>query len=184
MSGRYRIDQVGSLLRPPELIQARAAFGRKEIGLEELRKIEDRAIIDALEMQRQAGVEVFSDGEYRRGLFLDAMTEGVEGFVPGNRSITWRASGGAAETVKSGRIVGARLRQKGRLAGHEAAFLKANAPGPYKITLPTPAQFMIASYQEGVTDRFYASRVELTNDLVAILRGEIQALAAEGVRYI
>jgi 5-methyltetrahydropteroyltriglutamate--homocysteine methyltransferase len=184
MSKQYRVDHVGSLLRPAELIQARVAFGSGQITLERLRKLEDQAIGDILEMQRQAGVEVFSDGEYRRGLFLDVLTEAVEGFVPGNRSLTWRAGGGATEVVKSGKVVGGKLRQKGRLAGHEAAFLKENCPGPFKITLPTPAQFMLASYQEGVTDQVYPSRAELTNDLVAILRSEINALAEEGVPYI
>ena len=56
MSREYRVDQVGSLLRPPELIQARAAFGTKQMPLEQLRKLEDQAIGDILEMQRQVGV--------------------------------------------------------------------------------------------------------------------------------
>ena len=55
MSERYRADQVGSLLRPFELIQARAAFSNGQISLDQLRKIEDHAILYALQLQRETG---------------------------------------------------------------------------------------------------------------------------------
>jgi 5-methyltetrahydropteroyltriglutamate--homocysteine methyltransferase len=184
MSERYRADQVGSLLRPSELIQARAALSNGQMSLDQLRKVEDHAILDALQLQREAGVEVFTDGEYRRGLFLDVLTEAVDGFTAGVRPIEWRAPGGKVETVKGGKIVDARLRQRRRLAGHESAFLKSHCSGPFKITLPTPAQFMFAGYQQGVTDQFYPRRTDLTADLVAILQDEIKALVKDGVPYI
>jgi methionine synthase II (cobalamin-independent) len=184
MSERYRADQVGSLLRPFELIQARAAFSNGQISLDQLRKIEDHAILDALQLQREAGVEVFTDGEYRRGLFLDVLTEAVDGFTTAARPVEWRAPGDKVEIVKGGKVVDARLRQRRRLAGHESAFLKSHCAGPFKITLPTPAQFMFASYQKGVTDQFYPRRTDLTADLVAILQDEIKALVSDGVPYI
>jgi len=53
----YRADQVGSLLRPPELLQARKAYQAGTIDREELRRVEDRAIAAALEMQRQVGIK-------------------------------------------------------------------------------------------------------------------------------
>ena len=105
MSERYRADQVGSLLRPFELIQARAAFSNGQISLDQLRKIEDHAILDALQLQREAGVEVFTDGEYRRGLFLDVLTEAVDGFTTAARPVEWRAPGDKVEIVKGGKVV-------------------------------------------------------------------------------
>ena len=102
------------------------------------------------------------------------LTDAVDGFTAAARSIEWRAPGGKVETVKSGKVVDARLRQRRRLAGHECAFLKSHCAGPFKITLPTPAQFMFASYQKGVTDQFYPRRTDLTADLVAILQDESQ----------
>ena len=68
MSTRFHADNIGSLLRPAELLQARADYGEKRIDLPELRQVEDRAIVAALAMQRAAGNEVFTDGEYRRGM--------------------------------------------------------------------------------------------------------------------
>ena len=69
MAESYRADHVGSLLRPAELLEARASQQAGRQSLDQLRGIEDRAILQALEMQRQVGMDVFSDGEYRRSWF-------------------------------------------------------------------------------------------------------------------
>ena len=66
MAEAYRADHVSSLLPPPALLEARTAHAAGRSSLEQLRDIEDRAILEALEMQRQAGIDVFTDGEYRR----------------------------------------------------------------------------------------------------------------------
>lgn len=55
MSIKFRADNIGSLLRPAELLQARADYGERRIDLEQLRQVEDRAILMALDMQRAAG---------------------------------------------------------------------------------------------------------------------------------
>ena len=63
MARDYRADQVGSLLRPPELRRARAEFQQNRISRAELTELEDRLVDEALEMQRQVGIDVLSDGE-------------------------------------------------------------------------------------------------------------------------
>jgi 5-methyltetrahydropteroyltriglutamate--homocysteine methyltransferase len=183
MTTRDRADQVGSLLRPPELLRARADYAAGRLGPDELGRAEDRAILAALALQRQAGLDIFTDGEYRRGAFLTDLAEAVEGFVPQKVLIEWRGPGGGPAESYS-QVVGGRLRQTRRLTAHQVAFLKAHAPGPFKITMPNPALFMFAAYKPGLTDRFYPTRPDLMNDLVGIIRGEIQALRDEGVPYI
>jgi len=64
MASLYRADQVGSLLRPPGSLQARDDYKEKRLTLDELRRIEDQAILEALAMQRQTDVDVFTEGEY------------------------------------------------------------------------------------------------------------------------
>ena len=81
MSMRFRAEQVGSLLRPPELLRARAAHAEGRLKLEELRAEEDRAIQQALEKQRQLGIDVMTDGEMRRSSWLTDMADAVDGFV-------------------------------------------------------------------------------------------------------
>ena len=81
MKLRYRAEQVGSLLRPPELLHARSELAAGRLPPEQLRLMEDRAILDALDKQREIGIDIFSDGELRRGSWLTDMAEAVEGFV-------------------------------------------------------------------------------------------------------
>jgi len=139
MSIRFRADNIGSLLRPAELLQARADYGEERIDLNQLRQIEDRAIVAALAMQRAAGNEVFTDGEYRRGMFTADITQAVEGFVRSDRSATanWRGPHRDAALAAHRRdrqlVVGGRLHKKGRLLPDEAPFLKhmRRAPSRY-----------------------------------------------------
>ena len=66
MTQNYRADHVGSLLRPPEMLQARADLREQRISQEQFKEIEDRAVLAVLDMQRQVGLNVLTDGEYRR----------------------------------------------------------------------------------------------------------------------
>jgi 5-methyltetrahydropteroyltriglutamate--homocysteine methyltransferase len=184
----YRADQVGSLLRPPELLAARSARETGGLSPEALRGIEDKAILAALELQRQVGLEIYSDGEYRRGGWASDFTDSVQGYVPGPPPVTmhWRGTDEPpnAPATRGGRVIGERLHQKQRLTADEAGFLKQHAPGPYKVTLPAASYMVARGYKPGITDRVYPRRTDLLRDVVKIIRGEIQALIAEGVSYI
>src|SRR5215472_13754885 len=151
MSTRYRAEQVGSLLRPPELLQARAAHREGKLPLDQLRAQEGRAILAALEKQRSIGIDVLSDGEMRRGSWLTDMAEAVEGFVPQKVEIEWKGPGGGVEG-STANAVGGKLRKTRKLTAHELPLLKAWAGGPFKITVPAPSNFLVPSYKPGLTD--------------------------------
>ncbi len=185
MVAEYRTDQVGSLLRPPELLRARAAHKAGQIDADELRRLEDEAILAALQMQREVGIAIFSDGELRRDAWMTDLADAVDGFVEHHRVMRWhRPDGGIEEEPSRAKVAGGKLRQHRRLAAHEAAFLKQQAPGPFKITMPSPAASMFAAYVPGISDAAYPTRFDFLTDLVAIVRGELQALVNEGVPYI
>jgi len=63
----FRADHVGSLLRPPELLRARAEHQASRLSAGGLRRIEDDAIRDGVRMQQEIGLEGITDGEFRRG---------------------------------------------------------------------------------------------------------------------
>src|SRR5919199_353820 len=92
----FRADQVGSLLRPPELLRAREQFSRGGLSADALREQEDAAILKALERQREVGLELFTDGEFRRGSWITDMADAVEGFLPQSRTVEWRGAGGGS----------------------------------------------------------------------------------------
>ncbi len=62
----YRAGHVGSLLRPPELLAAREEATQGRVSAEQLREAEDKAILKGLDLQREVGIDVYTDGEYRR----------------------------------------------------------------------------------------------------------------------
>ena len=97
MPARYRAEQIGSLLRPAKLLEARAAYAESKIRSDELRATEDEAIMQAFEKQRQVGIGILSDGEMRRGSWLTDMADAVEGFVPQRVELEWKGPGGARE---------------------------------------------------------------------------------------
>src|SRR5919108_2907069 len=90
----YRADHVGSFLRPPALLDARRAHAEGRMTDAELREAEDRAILSVLELQRQAGLDVYSDGEYRRHMWITGLPAAVDGFGPGAmlNIRTWRGA--------------------------------------------------------------------------------------------
>src|SRR5215475_4121618 len=138
MVTRFRADHVGSLLRPAVLLEARTTYAEGRLELDALRQTEDRAVLEAIRLQRDVGLEIFTDGEYRRGSWLTDLADAVEGFVPDHVFLEWHGPDGGTE-ASTARVVGARLRQTRRLTAHEVVLLKAHAPGPIKMTVPCPS---------------------------------------------
>ncbi len=147
MASPYRADHVGSLLRPPELLQARTDLNEGRITADQLQAAEDAAILKALDLQRQAGIDVFTDGEYRRLAWSASIRAAIDGLVADSGSPTLRLLGrwqgpssdlaNASMTGSSnipGLVVGDKVHLVRRIAGTDAAFLRSNAPGPWKIT--------------------------------------------------
>ena len=187
MPATYRADHVGSLLRPSQIHEARAALREGWVGPEELRVVEDQAIREALELQRTAGLEVFTDGEFRRTGFQNDLIESVEGFVEADTPAVvrvWQGPGGEPSEQGTRQVVGGKLNKVRSLTAHQREFLQSHAPGPVKMTLPSPSQFPAISFQPGVSDRFYPSRSELLWEIAGIIKSEIGELLEAGVDYI
>lgn len=185
MANRFKADHVGSLLRPPELLLERAAFAKGGIELEQLRQEENRAILTALELQTDVGLDIFTDGEFRRGDFRTNLIESVEGFTPLTRSpMVWHSHESEAVEPATSWTVTSNLRQRCRLTDHESKFMKEHSPGPFKITLPSVSLMGSRCYQPAGTRQSYPKLSDLLGDLVTIYQSEIRALVEEGVPYI
>ena len=183
MATSYRADQVGSWLRPPELLAARAA---RPPDPTRLRTIEDQHILRVLARQRELRFEAVTDGELRRRNFMSDLTDAVDGFdLEDATPRAWEAAdaGGAPVSSVTG-VVTARLRPVRRLTEHELPFLRAHADATIKMTLPSANQFPAIAFKRGVTDRVYPDHSALLWDVVAILKRELQTLATEGVAYL
>jgi 5-methyltetrahydropteroyltriglutamate--homocysteine methyltransferase len=184
MAEVYRADHVGSLLRPPAVADARQGHREGRVSAEQLRDTEDQAILAALERQRQIGLDIFSDGEFRRTGFQNDFSESVDGYVidaarPAVVRI-WQGPGGEPREQGTAQVVAGKLRQRRRLTQEQIAFLKEHSPGPFKMTLPSPNQFPTINYQEGITDEFYPTRSDLLRDITGIIQSESRPLSPTG----
>jgi len=153
--------------------------------MEQLREVEDRAVVVALELQRQTGLGIFTDGEYRRRVFLSGPAEWLEGFAPPGQSFQrqwYGPDGGMLPTTVQ--VVAARLQARGRFTAHEIAFLKEHSPGPIKITMPSATMLGFGGFRDGITDRFYDTRADMLSDLAGLINREARATVEDGVSYI
>lgn len=182
-AGAGRADMVGSLLRPPELLAARARFQRGEIDADALREAEDGAIRETLGRLRDIGYPVATDGEMRRDAWVTGVSQVVSGFADEYPVIERRQPDGTVARIEfHTKPVVARLRKNGRFTEREFTFLRDNA-GPLcpKITMPSPAYLARACYREG---QGYSSQAELLADFTEIIRDEAAALRADGAGYV
>lgn len=183
MPAQYRADHIGSLLRPAELLQAR----RAKSPAAELRRVEDKYILEVLERQKQLGFKIFTDGELRRINFMSDFNEAVEGIDESDNLLrSWRASASASGTQPSrvpGIVVG-KIKQTRRLTEHEFAFTKQHSPGDVKVTLPSANQFPAIYYKKGISDQVYPTYSDFLQDIVPIIKAEIQALVNQGAQYV
>ena len=180
-----RAEQIGSLLRPQALLEARQAKQSGELSDAALAELENEAILAALEGQQGTGQQVFVDGEFRRTGFM-TFPDSVEGFVlDAYTPIAWKGgTGNEGPSPNTQLVIGHRLKSKKRIAKNEADFLKQHAPGPFKITLPSPVVFGAIFWRRGVSQGAYPTPGDFLTDAASILASEAHALASEGTPYI
>jgi 5-methyltetrahydropteroyltriglutamate--homocysteine methyltransferase len=180
-----RSDQVGSLRRPNFLRRSRDQFRAGALTRAQLQETEDDAIRDALQRQRDAGLDIVTDGEYRRDAWQTDISDALDGFATEYPSRRQRLPDGTTVTLElHNKRIERKLRQVRRITAHEVDFLRANANAPFKITMPSPNAVVWGSYQEGSTDKVYPTRDELRQDLIPIYQAEVAALVSEGIQYI
>src|SRR6478736_2628234 len=180
---RARSDVIGSLLRPPALIDARQKHERGELSSAEFKFIEDRAVRDAVALQENAGLDVVTDGEMRRYAFFGHLAEALEGFDKfGGWSITFR-DGKGHDAMLERPVVVDKLRWRRQMSVEEFTYLRGRTKKPVKITLVS-AQQAAAYYDPDKSRAAYATRDAYLADLVDFTRREIEELKRLGCQYI
>ena len=195
-----RNDVVGSLLRPAKLKEARNRFDEGKISLEELRRIEDQEVRDAVALQEQVGLDVVTDGEYRRLNFQDSFGESVTGYDAGRPSLNFyekRVEGGSPlrrwEIPDQGEQKGAAVSQRRPVIEkiglarnvplEEFRFLKAAAQKPAKVALIGPDRIS-QRFDWQNSKSVYSGLDEFVADVVKVEREIIRGLVDAGCRYV
>jgi 5-methyltetrahydropteroyltriglutamate--homocysteine methyltransferase len=181
-------DVVGSLLRPPELLEARERLERGELSEAEFEQVENRAVDDAIGLQEEAGLDVVTDGEMRRLSFQSQMTAAVDGFGDWDLDAflwgEWHSDEIGDLVVERPPIaVVGKLRRKRFLSVDELTYALGRTDRVLKVTLPSPSLF--ANFWEPErSSGAYASAEEFLGDVAEILREEVDELVRAGARYI
>jgi 5-methyltetrahydropteroyltriglutamate--homocysteine methyltransferase len=184
----FRADHVGSLLRPPELLRARAEHQAGRMSATELRRVEDAAIGDAVRMQRDIGLGGVSDGEFRRRSWhMDFLYRvgGVERLDQSMR-LQFRNETGTVEAALGAFRIAGKLRLGETIFGEDFAFLKSVVPegATAKLTIPSPSMLHYRGGRAAIDSSVYPDMKEFWDDLARVYAQQIAALDRLGCTYL
>ena len=179
----FRADQVGSLLRPPELKQAFRAFGENRISQAQLREVQDRCIRDAVALQEDVGLDSITDGEFRRGSYWSHFVAAVDGLTIKESLFQFRDERGNVTDFTSPHVE-RRVSRKHGIGTDAFGFLKQVTSRTPKVTMPSPSTMHFWRGRAGIDASAYSSAEEFFADLCRVYREEIADLAAMGATYV
>jgi 5-methyltetrahydropteroyltriglutamate--homocysteine methyltransferase len=179
----FRSDVVGSLLRPAYWKKARAEREAGRLDDAAFKRIEDRAVDEAVALQLRCGLDVLTDGEMRRYAFFGHLVDATDGFdKTGGWSIPFRDEKGN-EVVQTRPVVVSKLRRKRHMCAEEYTYLRARTDHPAK-TMLLSAQQAAAYYDAKKSSGAYPTVDAFLADLVDLLRDEVAELVRLGCTYI
>jgi 5-methyltetrahydropteroyltriglutamate--homocysteine methyltransferase len=184
----FRADHVGSLLRPPELLQARSDHAAGRLSAEELRRIEDAAIRDVVRIQQEIGQQGVTDGEFRRGSWHMDFLYRIGGVARTDQllRIQFRNEAGPVEAALGAFRIGAKLTLDKTIFAEDFAYLKSVAPAGMvaKLTIPSPSMLHYRGGRAVIDQAAYPEMEAFWDDLAEVYRNEIAGLATLGCTYL
>jgi 5-methyltetrahydropteroyltriglutamate--homocysteine methyltransferase len=180
----FRADQVGSLLRPPEIHDARGQVEDGAMTREGLRDVEDRAIAAMIPKLEATGIDSITDGEFRRAWFhldfleqLDGVT--VTGMIASSSGAEGRVGMAPPKITVTGRLA---HRRDIQVADYE--FVASRTNRHPKVCIPSPTMAHFRGGRAGIDIESYPDMDVFFEDLAQCYRDEISQLYAAGCRYI
>ena len=185
----FRVDHVGSYLRPKELVEAREKFSKGELSKEELTKVEDKLIAELVEKQIAAGLKGVTDGEFRRAYWHLDFFWGLNGIehVQGEKGYAFKGIETKPDTAKV----------SGKISGENHPFVEhfkylrditKDKDVVVKLTIPSPSQlyFELIRTEDHIKsyEQFYSNFDELKAAIVVAYKQVIADLYNEGLRVL
>jgi 5-methyltetrahydropteroyltriglutamate--homocysteine methyltransferase len=177
------VDHVGSLKRPAELVQAWRAWEDGKLPVEQLQRVQDETIRDAVAMQEKLGLPIVTDGEFRRGGWSRGFLDAVEGFEFRGSKLVFRNDEGFA-TPSPAPLATKRIKRSKPIVTEDYKFIASVAKHPVKVTMPTPSHMHFGQFKDAVDPAVYPDVEDYWDDMVAVFRQEIAELYAAGCRYL
>ena len=190
------VTVVGSWPRPRDLLRAQKLKRAGRIGEDEFERQADQAVIEILKLQEAAGVDIVTDGEQRRDGFFSFVAEKLEGVqmmtlaemleLVENKAafeLILQSLDVPAFSISNATCVG-RIARRKPLAADEVRFARRHTTRPIKVALPGPYLMTRAMWVKEASREAYATKEELGEDVVKVLREEIRELVGLGVDFI
>ncbi len=192
----FPVTVVGSWPRPRWLLDALRKRQAGELTFEEFNAEADKAVLQCLRYQEEAGVDIVSDGEQRRDNFYSFVVEKLDGvklmslaelmdYVEDKASFDQqlRSLDAPAFAIHNPTVVGKLSRRK-PLAVDEYLFLRQHTSKPIKVALPGPYLLTRSMWVKGVSDKVYPTLQSLSQDIIEVLREELIDLRDAGVAFV
>jgi 5-methyltetrahydropteroyltriglutamate--homocysteine methyltransferase len=187
MSPPFRADHVGSLLRPPELLEARAAFAAGTIDADALRAIEDDAIRSAVALQEELGFQGATDGEFRRTSWHMDFIYQLGGISKTDEQlqVAFKNAEGSTSFTSAALKVDGPVRLEHTIFADAFEFLKSvTTTATPKLTIPSPSMVHYRGGAAAIDPSVYGDVDEFWHDLSAAYGEEVRRLGELGCRYL
>lgn len=182
----FRADHVGSFLRPKYLLDARQQFANQQINIEQLRKIEDNAIAEVVQLQQEVGIRSTTDGEFRRTYFhLDFLQQ--LGGVTTDAPITVHDSEGNEKLLPPNIRVIDKVKHIKAIQLADFNYLKSVTPidSVAKVTIPSPTMLHFRGGRQGINEQAYPLlEPDFYNDVAQAYAQELTLLYHAGCRHV
>jgi methionine synthase II (cobalamin-independent) len=185
----FRADHVGSLLRPPELARARAEFKAGRLDAQALRDVEDEAIRGVIELQRAAGLQTVTDGEFRRTSWhMDFIysLQGIEQVEGESIHVQFRSDDGEYDYAPPAMRVSGRVALGDTIFAPAFEFLRDNAAATQtpKLTIPSPSMVHYRGGNSSIDGSVYPDVDRFWDDLTTAYRDQVRGVYELGGRYL
>ncbi len=192
----FPVTVVGSWPRTPDLLEALRQRQAGRLSWEDFNVVADRAVLECLKYQDDAGVDIVSDGEQRRDNFYSFVVDKMDGVklmslaelmdhVEDKASFDeqLRSLDAPAFAIHNATVVG-KISRRQSLAMDEVEFLRKHTSKPIKIALPGPYLLTRSMWVKGVSDAVYPTLESLADDIVQVLREELLEMQEAGVEFV
>jgi methionine synthase II (cobalamin-independent) len=183
----FRADHVGSLLRPPRLLQARDDFDAGRIDADQLRVVEDDAIREIVSKQEDVGLRSATDGEFRRATWHMDFIYQLDGITKeaGHIAVKFHNEQGEIEWTPAALHIDGKLGVSETIFGDHFQFLQGtvskNVP---KLTIPSPSMVHYRGGKAAIDEAVYPEIDQFWADLTAAYREEVRRLDELGCTYL
>jgi 5-methyltetrahydropteroyltriglutamate--homocysteine methyltransferase len=183
----FRADHVGSLLRPPHLLQAREDHAAGRIRADELRRLEDDAIREVVKMQEDVGLQSATDGEFRRSSWHMDFIYQLDGITKeaGEIAVKFYNENGEIEFTPAALHIEGKLGVSKTIFGDDFAFLRETATTNVpKLTIPSPSMVHYRGGKAAIDPKVYPAMDSFWADLTAAYAEEVRRVGDLGCTYL